>query len=1028
MKRFWAYLFSLLVVLGMGLTVPSQAMASDVSYDEVVSDAPVGFTPNVLDGIVFSIAEVGDLIVLGGSFTEVQASDGGQVLNRNGVVAFNRNNGNISSDFAPQFNSTVRSVVPAADGQSVYIGGQFGTMNGASVPKVVQVSINTGNRVASFAPGPIDAVVHDMKLVDDRLFIGGNFTSIGGVNRSSLAELDPDTGQLRDSVDLSFQGTHRGGWTFVHKFDVTPDGNTMVVTGNFTSIDGQDRVQIGVIDVSGPTAELTDWRTDRWQPNCYASFAYYLNDLDISPDGSYFVLGSMGGYGSGPPSLCDSVSKWQLGESGTGVDPIWVDYTGGDSVYALEATGEVVYYGGHSRWANNPFAGDRVGPGAVDREGIGALHALNGLPVDWNPGRARGRGVFDLLATPQGLWVGSDTDRIARYLYRARIAMFPLAGGSGIPTASPPALPVDVIQTGSRDGQVDERYLYRINAGGPTVPSIDGGMDWLSDGSPPGSDYRNTGNAAASSGVTSVTDAVPVATPLGVFATERWDPTSSPEKAWSFPVDSGSNVQLRLYLADTCSCTSEPGSRVFSIRIEGETEYENLDLNASVGHRVGTVLSQDIVSDGSIDIEFLHGVENPTVNAIEIVDMDAPAPDPGQTDQAQQRFFDGDQAAEAEPLTLTGDVPWDSVRGGFIADDSLYLAMVSGEFHRRPLDGNAIGDATELDLHGLTGFAAEMQQMTGLFYSEGRIYFTLAGQSELFMRYFELDSGIVGAQRFAVSDPTGLVDWSGTRGLFLAGETVYWATADSNLHAIQWNDEGMGDGTVSGTPEVVSGPDQDSANWASRSLIAMEGTAPPPPNEPPTAEFTAQCNALDCEFDGSGSSDPDGSIDSYGWTVDGAAASDQATLSRTFSSPGTYSVTLTVTDDDGASDSTTQEVVVEAPPNESPTAAFTDACDGLECVFDGSGSSDPDGTVDSYAWTSSDGGTGDQSVFNHTFAEAGTYDVTLTVTDDDGESTELVRQIMVTSDPAPVNEPPVAEFVDSCEFLSCTFDASGSSD
>ncbi len=83
-------------------------------------------------------------------------------------------------------------------------------------------------------------------------------------------------------------------------------------------------------------------------------------------------------------------------------------------------------------------------------------------------------------------------------------------------------------------------------------------------------------------------------------------------------------------------------------------------------------------------------------------------------------------------------------------------------------------------------------------------------------------------------------------------------------------------------------------------------------NEPPTAAFTYSCDELACTFDGSSSSDTDGTIESYSWTFgDGNSASGEV-VSHTYGSDGSYTVTLTVTDNDGDSDSSSQLVTVEA--------------------------------------------------------------------------------------------------------------------
>jgi PKD repeat protein len=167
-------------------------------------------------------------------------------------------------------------------------------------------------------------------------------------------------------------------------------------------------------------------------------------------------------------------------------------------------------------------------------------------------------------------------------------------------------------------------------------------------------------------------------------------------------------------------------------------------------------------------------------------------------------------------------------------------------------------------------------------------------------------------------------------------------------------------------------------------------------NVAPTAAFIYGCTGRQCTFNGHGSSDPDGPIATYSWSFgDGETSGDQTgpMMTHTYSASGTFTVTLTVTDAAGAMDTEQHVLVLNTP----PLASFTTTCTSLTCAVNGSGSSDSDGTIVSHAWHFGDGTTGSGATASHTYASAGTYSVTLTVTDDVGASSSQSQNVTAVS-------------------------------
>lgn len=196
-------------------------------------------------------------------------------------------------------------------------------------------------------------------------------------------------------------------------------------------------------------------------------------------------------------------------------------------------------------------------------------------------------------------------------------------------------------------------------------------------------------------------------------------------------------------------------------------------------------------------------------------------------------------------------------------------------------------------------------------------------------------------------------------------------------------------------------------------------------NNPPVAAFGYSCNELSCTFTDS-SSDSDGSVVAWSWGFGDGATSGTQNPSHTFAGAGSYAVTLLVTDNKGATDSVTQTVTVSGPAvNDPPTATFTYNCNGLACNFDGSASSDSDGTIVSYQWVFGDGATASGLTAGHTYAAAGQYNVSLSVTDNLGAS-DSDTQLVVVSAPVVLDLVGSAEMTSAIKWKATVRDLNGS--
>jgi PKD repeat protein len=483
-----------LVAAGLAATPATAAPPPD----RVVAEAPTAATPNVLNGAVRAVEQIGNTVYIGGNFTKVAPPGTTSTILQPYLAAFDASSGQLIGSFDPQLDGLVNSIVAAPDGESIYVGGMFNHAGGQVSKSVARLDADTGSPLGSFDVAPLNGFVWALELVGERLIIGGNFTNVAGNGRTALASLNAATGGFDPYLNLNIAGVHNGGTTKVRIMDAHPDGHQLVIGGNFTWVSGQQHSQVAVIDL-GDAATVTGWSTVLTTYTCDDVFDSYMRAVDYSPDGEYWVLVTSGG--ARRNTLCDTASRWESDQTSASVTPSWVNYSGGDTLTGVEVTESAVYIGGHIRWMNNPFGSDFPGEGAVARQGIAALDVRNGVPLSWNPGRPRGYGVWDFLGNDGGIYVGHDTGKLGG-VDRKRIGYLPYAGGGTMPPDKIGALPSDVI---------------RLNGGATAIPF---------DGTASGQPSSLPGNWSNTRAATMIDDTLYVAKANGTLTTQTFDGAS----------------------------------------------------------------------------------------------------------------------------------------------------------------------------------------------------------------------------------------------------------------------------------------------------------------------------------------------------------------------------------------------------------------------------------------------------------------------------------------------------------------------
>ncbi|MBN1627717.1 MAG: PKD domain-containing protein, partial [Deltaproteobacteria bacterium] len=280
------------------------------------------------------------------------------------------------------------------------------------------------------------------------------------------------------------------------------------------------------------------------------------------------------------------------------------------------------------------------------------------------------------------------------------------------------------------------------------------------------------------------------------------------------------------------------------------------------------------------------------------------------------------------------------------------------------------------------------------------------------LTYGNLEAGPVNHP--PTSDPGGPYSGIVGQSIVFDGSGSYDPDSDTLTYAWDFGDGNTGSGEqpthtylAAGTYTmslIVSDGQLQSDPASTQAIVDASASIPPVADAGFNRTFTLPSGQtqMDVMLDGSGSSDADGTIAGYDWS--GTPDPEDIASPVVSLSEGMYTFTLVVTDDDGApSDPASVTITIEPAPNTPPTADAGGPYTGIvgqSIMFDGSGSSDPDGDTLTYAWDFGDGTTGSGVLSPlHVYAAADLYIVTLTVNDGNGGTASALTTATVYQPP-----------------------------
>ena len=406
-------------------TVTPTAPSSGPGHTGLVPDVPRTDQPRITNGEIWDIEVVGDRVFIAGTFTSIANNRTGNTTSYayRSLASYNLTTGLVDAGFHPVFSGGgVDAIEFSPDGSRLYVAGSFSSVNGVTKRGVAQLDPVTGATITGFTANT-GARATALAVSSDTVYIGGKFTTVNNLTRSGVAAVNATTGAVLPTwVNNISGGIGVNGELTVQQLMLTHDRTKLVVLHTGRQVNGQDRYGVAIIDVL--SGQLTPWRTRLWEDNlAFVGGIQRIYGGAIAPDDTWFIATSASG-GDRPP-INDTAIAFDI-SGGDNMQPRWISRAF-DSIYSVAISEVAVYLGGHFAWSESPTAPDpwpglddvgygtgqglsgyALGDSVVRRAHLGALNPVDGKALEWNPSSNSFEGNKAMKLTSRGLFTGGD--------------------------------------------------------------------------------------------------------------------------------------------------------------------------------------------------------------------------------------------------------------------------------------------------------------------------------------------------------------------------------------------------------------------------------------------------------------------------------------------------------------------------------------------------------------------------------------------------------------------------------------------